>query len=110
VSSIDDLVPAGLMPLGLAAAGLFADAVGVHALPAIETAIDVPAALAEGALPGVRAVRRRGIAGSRTGAYRPFGTTRRPSSAECSPFERPDRANRANADAHVGISSARLPT
>jgi MFS family permease len=58
VSSIDYLVSAGLMPLGLAVAGPLADQVGVHTLLAIETAIGVPVALAVVALPGVRAVRR----------------------------------------------------
>jgi MFS family permease len=57
VSSLDWLASAGLMPIGLAVAGPIADAVGVHTLLAIETAIAIPVALAVAASPSVRGLR-----------------------------------------------------
>jgi MFS family permease len=68
VSSLDWLTSVGLMPIGLAIAGPISDAVGVHTLLAIQTAITVPVALAVVASPSVRGLRAvedaNGVGGS----------------------------------------------
>jgi hypothetical protein len=46
------------MPIGLAVAGPLADAVGIHALLVVETAIAIPVALAVVSSPSVRGLRR----------------------------------------------------
>lgn len=58
VSSYDYLVSVGLMPIGLALAGPVSEVVGLHATLDAMTAIGVATAVAVGAVPTVRALRR----------------------------------------------------